>query len=75
MARIVFSLAEAKQAAGDPTTYLMWIKESDAARFSGSGWIRLEPPRDGGVLFLHRERQQAALHPGETSGVRSRRSA
>lgn len=78
MARTVFSLVEAKQVACDPTAYLMWVKESDAARFAASGWIRLEPPREGAVLFLHRERQQAALGKhagGEATEVCSRKSA
>jgi hypothetical protein len=61
MARIILSIADAKRAAQDPTMHLLWITEADAAEFDEAGWVRLEPPLDGGVMFLHRERQQLAI--------------
>jgi hypothetical protein len=40
---------------------LIWIAEAHARQFREPGWVRLEPPREGGVMFVQRERQQVAL--------------
>ena len=59
-----YSAVEARERAKDPLVHLLWVSQGQAARFQVSGWIRLEPPRDGRVMFLHRERQEAAAgHP------------
>ena len=53
----VFSAVAARRAARKPSRYLLWVTEVDASRFQEPGWVRLEPPRNGAVLFLHRERE------------------
>ena len=60
MGRTIYSVVEARQQAKDPLVHLLWVSQAQAALFQVSGWVRLEPPRDGSVMFLHRERQQAA---------------
>lgn len=66
MARTILSLGEARRAVQSPGVHLLWVAEGQAKDFSEPGWIRLEPPREGGVMFLHRERQQAALQHEST---------
>jgi hypothetical protein len=63
MGRATYSAVEAREQAKDPLVHLLWVTQAQAARFQVRGWVRLEPPRDGGVMFLHRERQQAAIAP------------
>lgn len=62
MPRTILSIVDAKRAAREPGTHLLWVAESHAAEFQELGWVRLEPARGGGVMFLHRRRQQAALN-------------
>jgi hypothetical protein len=64
MAQTILSLTEAKRAARDPATHLLWVQQTQAAAFREAGWVRLEPPRDGGVMFLHRERQRGTSSAG-----------
>lgn len=64
MARTVLSLADARRAAQDPANHLIWVAEEHAPAFQERGWVRLEPPRGGGVMFLHRQRQEAARSDG-----------
>jgi hypothetical protein len=61
MGTSILSLAAAKRAAINPATHSLWIAEAAAAGFRARGWVRLEPPRNGGILFVHRERQQASF--------------
>jgi hypothetical protein len=51
------SIDEAREAAREPAKYLIWVKQRQAQLFTEPGWVKLEPPRDGAVLFLHRERK------------------
>jgi hypothetical protein len=61
MALPLLTAADALAAAREPLCYLLRVVQSEASGFSGPGWTRLEPPRDGGVLFLHRERELLAV--------------
>jgi len=49
--------AALEAAARKPTCYLLCVDQREAPLFDAPGWVRLEPPRDGGVLFIHRERE------------------
>lgn len=58
MSTALLSAAAALEAAArKPTCYLLCIDQQEARLFDAPGWVRLEPPRDGGVLFIHRERE------------------
>jgi hypothetical protein len=57
----MLTAADALAAAGEPLCYLLRIVQSEASSFSGPGWTRLDPPRDGAVLFIHRERELLAV--------------
>jgi hypothetical protein len=57
MGHPVLSIAEARRAARRPDQYLVWVKQQDAVKFQEPGWVKLEPPRDDAVLFLHRQRE------------------
>jgi len=58
----MLTAAAALTAAREPLCYLLRIVQSEACAFSGPGWMRLEPPpRDGSVLFIHRERELLAV--------------
>jgi hypothetical protein len=61
MALPVLTAAEALTAAREPLCYLLRVVQSEASGFSGPGWTRLDPPRDGVVLFIHRERELLAV--------------
>jgi hypothetical protein len=61
MALPMLTAVDALAAAREPLCYLLRIVQSEAASFSGPGWTRLEPPRDGSVLFIHRERELLAV--------------
>jgi hypothetical protein len=50
-------IAEARRVAEDTGRYLLWLNESEAALFREPGWLKLEPPRDGRVLFVHPQRE------------------
>jgi hypothetical protein len=60
MGNPVLSAAGARRAASEPDRYLVWVTEVEASRFQEPGWVRLEPPRDGAVLFVHRQRELGA---------------
>ena len=64
MGQAVLSVADARAAALEPTRYLLWVSETQARLFIEPGWVKLEPPRDGAVLFVHREREVAAVRRG-----------
>ena len=51
------SIAEARRAAKDSGQYLLLLDESQACFFEEPGWIKLEPPRQGRVLFMHPNRK------------------
>ena len=53
----ILSIAEARRAAKDSGQYLLWLDETEARQFREPGWVKLEPPRDGGVLFVHPRRE------------------
>jgi hypothetical protein len=53
----VLSLAEARRAAKDSGQYVLWLNEKQARMFHEPGWIKREPARDGGVLFVHPQRE------------------
>jgi hypothetical protein len=61
MARSILSALEARRHAANTVVYLLWVRETEATSFMVPGWQRLEPPRDGAVLFLHRKRQQGFI--------------
>jgi hypothetical protein len=61
MARFILSAADARSAAHEPHQYLLWVKQPEAPSFTEPGWVKLEPPRDGAVLFIHRDREMHAL--------------
>lgn len=64
MARTILSIADARRATRDPAVHVVWVAQEHAEAFREEGWVRLEPPRDGGVMFLNRVRQEAARHSG-----------
>lgn len=53
----ILSLSDARRAAKDVTTYLLWIDEREAPRFHEPGWEELKPPRQSAVLFINRLRE------------------
>jgi hypothetical protein len=57
----ILSVTEAREAALEENQYALWVRELEAARFNEPGWVKLEPPLHGGVLFLHRERERCAI--------------
>jgi hypothetical protein len=57
MGQTILSIAEARHAAKDSGQYLLWLDETQAKLFQEPGWVKLEPPRDGGVLFVHPRRE------------------
>lgn len=61
MGQPILTVDDARRAAKQPAQYLLWVQEKQACRFDEPGWIKLEPPRDGGVLFAHREREVRAV--------------
>jgi len=65
MGHPILSVKDALEAASEPTCYLVWVREPEAQRFRKHGWIRLEPPREGAVLFVHRQRELRAARARE----------
>jgi hypothetical protein len=61
MGRTILSIAEARQTARSSDQYLLWVKQQDASKFHEPGWVKLEPPRDDAVLFLHRQRELSVV--------------
>ena len=57
----VLTAREAWAASHEPTRYLLRLVESEAPLFRAPGWKRLDPPRDGAVLFLHQQRELLAV--------------
>lgn len=57
MGHSVLSLDDARRAARRPEQYLLWVKAAYARQFREPGWVKLEPPRNGAVLFVHRGRE------------------
>ncbi len=51
------SAAAARAAADAPTCYVLHVVEDEADHFDQPGWTKLASPRDGGVVFIHRERE------------------
>jgi hypothetical protein len=60
MSHSFVSIAEARRASRDVTTYLIWIDERQCNLFREPGWEELQPHLDGAVLFLNRKRERAA---------------
>jgi hypothetical protein len=56
----ILSAIEARKVAHEESRYALWVRELDAVGFSEPGWVKLEPPRNGAVLFLNREREYRA---------------
>jgi hypothetical protein len=44
-----------------PDQYQVWVKLNDAAKFQEPGWVKLEPPRDDAVLFVHQQRELSVV--------------
>jgi hypothetical protein len=57
----VLTVIDARAAAREPNRYLLRIAESQARLFCEPGWLKLEPPRDGAVLFIHPQREVMAV--------------
>jgi hypothetical protein len=57
----VLTAEQALVAARDPHRYLLRVVEREAPLFSPPGWTRLEPARDGAILFIHHERELLAV--------------
>jgi hypothetical protein len=57
MGHTILSIAEARRAARLPDQYFVWVKQQDAVRFQEPGWVKLEPPRNDAVLFVHPQRE------------------
>jgi hypothetical protein len=57
MGHPVLTLDDARRAARRPEHYLLWVKAACARQFREPGWVKLEPPRNGAVLFVHRARE------------------
>lgn len=53
----ILSVAQARRAANESGRYLLWLHAGDAALFREPGWLKLDTARDGGVLFVHPERE------------------
>jgi hypothetical protein len=53
----ILSLSDARRAAKDTTTYLLWVDEREAAHFHEPGWEELQPHRQSAVLFINRLRE------------------
>ena len=61
MSLCVVSILEARRIVKQTTEYLVWVDEQQAELFREPGWVELQPHRDGGVLFLNRDRERKAL--------------
>jgi hypothetical protein len=61
MGHAILTAAAARRAALDCEQYLLWVRQRDAQQFNEPGWLKLEPPRDGAVLFVHRQREFCAI--------------
>ena len=61
MAHSILTTSEAQTAAREPGLCYLWVRERDSKQFAEPGWVKLEPPRNGGVLFVHRDREALAL--------------
>ena len=61
MERTILSLGQARQTARCSDQYLLWVKQRDALKFHEPGWVKLEPPRDNAVLFIHVQRELSAV--------------
>ena len=59
----VVSILEARRIVKHTGEYLVWVDERQAKLFKEPGWVELKPHRDGGVLFLNRDRERKALLP------------
>ena len=57
----VVSILEARRVVRQTSEYLIWVDERTAKLFKEPGWVELQPHRDGGVLFLNRDRERLAL--------------
>lgn len=66
MALVRLTAADALFAAREPRCYLLRVLQDEASAFKATGWTRLEPARDGIVVFIHRERELLAVR---TRGV------
>jgi len=69
MGPVILSLAQARLNARDQTTYLLWLTERAARDFNVDGWQELKPHRNGAVLFVHREREQAIARACGVNGA------
>ena len=57
MGQTILSIREARRAAKDSARYLLRLDEGEAALFREPGWVMLEPAADGGVMFVHPQRE------------------
>jgi len=62
----VLSLGEARRAAKDSGQYVLWLDEEQARQFHEPGWVRREPARNGGILFVHPQRE---IRAARTRGI------
>jgi hypothetical protein len=69
MGHPILSVKDALKAASEPTCYLVWVREPEAQRFRKHGWLRLEPPREGAVLFVHRQRELRVTRAREDTAL------
>jgi hypothetical protein len=60
----VRSIAEARVASRQPGQDSIWMTARAAALFHEPGWVKLEPPRNGAVLFIHPLRRLRAARKG-----------
>ena len=61
MGHTILSIAAARRVARMPDQYQVWVKLNDAAKFQEPGWVKLEPPRDDAVLFVHQQRELSVV--------------
>ena len=61
MGTFIRSIADARKRARRPNENLIWMSTRAAALFSEPGWVKLEPPRNGAVLFIHPLRRIRAV--------------
>jgi hypothetical protein len=61
MVMSIRSVAHARLTARRPDENQMWMSARVASQFHEPGWVQLEPPRDGAVLFIHPARRTRAV--------------
>jgi hypothetical protein len=61
MGNFIRSIVDARLTARQPNENLIWVSARAATLFNEPGWVKLEPPRDGAVLFIHPQRRIRAV--------------